>query len=242
MSRKQNGEKRFRQIFAEREDDMDTGRKKQKKYDRARVKVGAGIAGIVAAVAVFVVLLQMEKNVMEQYEKAYVYVAAGEIPKGNLITADNYVQYLKLMEMETRNIPDTALQSVDELVGLSAVFDVEKGVILTSGMFESREDILGSMEEPVIAGFKADDMYQVAGGVLRAGDRIHIYTVAGDDAVLAWESIYVQQVFDAAGESISGDDDTSIAQRINVYLDKNQVEAFYSGLAAGALRVVKVCE
>lgn len=221
---------------------MDTGRKKQKKYDRARVKVGAGIAGIVAAVAVFVVLLQMEKNVMEQYEKAYVCVAAGEIPKGNLITADNCVKYVKLMEMETRNIPDTALQSADELVGLSAVFDVEKGVILTSGMFESREDILGAMEEPVIAGFKADDMYQVAGGVLRAGDRIHIYTVVGDEAVLAWESIYVQQVFDAAGESISGDDDISIAQRINVYLDKEQVEAFYSGLAAGALRVVKVCE
>lgn len=33
------------------------------------------------------------------------------------------------------------------------------------------------MEDPVIAGCKADDLYQIVGGVLRAGDRINIYQV-----------------------------------------------------------------
>lgn len=214
----------------------------RKKFDWVKLKLGAGIASIVAAVAIFIVLLQMEKNVMEQYEKASVYVAATEIPRGEVITVENRNQYLKLVEVEIRNVPETALKGMEEAVGLAAVYDVEKGVLLTAGMFESREEILGGMREPVIAAFKADDMYQVAGGVLRAGDRIHIYTVAEEEAVLAWESVYVQQVFDASGESISGDDETSIAQRINIYLDKEQVEAFYSGLAKGALRVVKVCD
>jgi hypothetical protein len=57
---------------------------------------------------------------------------------------------------------------------------------------------------------------------------------------LAWEEVYVQQVFDSAGKSIPNGDKTSIAQRINVYLDKADVETFYSGLAMGNLRVVKV--
>ena len=33
------------------------------------------------------------------------------------------------------------------------------------------------MTQPVVAGFKADDLYQVVGGVLRSGDRINIYQV-----------------------------------------------------------------
>jgi len=221
---------------------MERSGKKQKKFDWLKLKIGAGIAGIVAAVAIFVVLLQMEKSVMEQYEKAFVYVAATEIPRGEMITEGNRNQYLKLVEMEVRNIPETALKRFEEVAGLTAGYPVEKGVLLTAGMFERREEILGSMKEPVIVALKADDMYQVAGGVLRAGDRVHIYTVNGEEAVLAWESVYVQQVFDASGKNISGDDDTSIAQRINIYLDKAQVEAFYSGLAQGALRVVKVCD
>ena len=179
---------------------------------------------------------------MEQYEKGLVYVAACEIPKGMLITEENLGKYFKKAELEKRSIPPTALVEPEQMQGLAAVFDVEEGTILTRGMFMSLAEILHSLEEPVIAGFRADDMYQVAGGVLRAGDRIHIYTIRDNRAELAWEAVYVQQVFDSTGKSISNGDQVSIAQRINVYLDKKDVGAFYSGLAMGNLRVVKVLE
>lgn len=216
--------------------------KKRKRFDRLKVKMGAGIAGIVAAVAVFLVLMQMEKSAMEQYEKDYVYVAAAEIPKGEVLTADNYSQYIKTMEIETRNIPKTALRTVEEVQESAAVFDVEEGVVLTTGMFESREEILGEIDEPVIAGFKADDMYQVAGGVLRAGDRIHLIQITNEGAELIWENIYVQSVFDQSGGKIANDDMITAAQRVNIYLDKEDVEEFYATLTSGTVRVVKVCK
>ena len=118
----------------------------------------------------------------------------------------------------------------------------EEGVLLTQGMFRRLEDVLKDMEEPVVAGFRAEDMYQVVGGTLRAGDRVHIYSVQDGDAVLAWEEVYVQQVFDAAGGNIPNGDRTMTAQRINVYLDKKDVGAFYQELAKGGLRVVKIWE
>ena len=62
------------------------------------------------------------------------------------------------------------------------------------------------------------------------------------EAVLAWESVYVQQVFDISGKDIDAADRTTAAQRLNIYLDKKDIEAFYTGLAGGSLRVVKVCE
>ena len=96
------------------------------------------------------------------------------------------------------------------------------------------------VSEPVVAGLRAEDLYQVVGGVLRAGDRIHIYRVDEEGkAVLAWENVYVQGVFDQSGTAISNEDRNTAAQRINVYLDKKVVEEFYSQLNAGALRIVK---
>ena len=107
-------------------------------------------------------------------------------------------------------------------------------------MFETKNEITAQMEEPVVAGLRADDLYQVVGGVLRAGDRIHIYRVNEEgEAELAWENVYVQGVFDQSGTAISNDDRDTAAQRINVYLDKKVIEEFYSQLNAGALRIVK---
>lgn len=221
-------------------------RRKQNPEEKSRpvskVKTGAGMAALVAAVAMFVILVQMEKSIMAQYEKGVVYVADIMIPKGQMITAENFPEYFTEKEMDINLIPETALADPARIKGLAAVFDVEPGVILTEGMFEEWDLILAGMEEPVIAGLKADDIYQVAGGILRAGDRIHIYSVKEGEAVLAWEAVYIQQVFDASGAGIPNTDKSTAAQRINVYLDKHDITDFYTGLADGSLRIVKICE
>lgn len=203
-------------------------------------KAGGIIAALVAAAAVFAVMLQLEKSVLTSYERGTVYVAVRTIPRGQLITEENYALYLEAQEMERSCISESALCSPEQIVGLAARFDVEPGVLLTEGMFEKIEDILGEMKEPVVAGLKADDLYQVVGGVLRAGDRIHIYSVSEDNVTtLIWDNVYIQGVFDQTGTQIASGDTSTAAQRINVYMDKADIESFYSELASGTLRVVK---
>lgn len=203
-------------------------------------KAGGMAAALVAALAVFVVMLQVEKNAMTSYEKGTVYVSVREIPKGQMITEENYGQYFARRELEKSCIAASALRSPEQITGLAAGFDIEQGVLLTEGMFEKRSDVLKEMKEPVVAGFKADDLYQVVGGTLRAGDRIHIYRVTdGTETVLVWDNVYVQEVFDQTGTRIENSDTTTAVQRVNVYLDKSDVETFYSELASGTLRVVK---
>lgn len=206
-----------------------------------RWKAGGVIAALVAAVAVFIVMLQLEKSTLTKYERGTVYVAAAEIPKGQMVTAENRSLYFQARQLDKSCIPESALRSPEQVTGLAAVFDIEQGVLLSDGMFETLDDVLQGMEEPVVAGFKAEDLYQVAGGVLRAGDRIHIYCVSEEgQAVLVWDDVYVQDVFDQTGSRIVNGDNVTAAQRINIYLDKKDVEAFYSELASGALRVVRV--
>ena len=215
----------------------------KKKSHKAWLLNGSMIAAFIAAVIVFVVMLQLEKNVLTQYERGAIIVATKEIPKGMMITEDNAEEYFEQREMEKSCIPPTALQDMKQVQGLVPVYFIEKGVLLTKGMFEDFQQITSEMKKPVIAGFKAEDMYQLVGGTLRPGDRIHIYSVDKEGiATLIWSDVFVQQVFDSTGKEIASSDCTTAAQRVNVYLDKSDVERFYSELTVGSLRAVKVCD
>lgn len=216
--------------------------KKTPKQRLDKVKTGGTFAALAAAAAVFICMVQMEKSILTQYEKGVIYTAAKAIYKGQVITEDNYEEFFEARELDKSCIPPTALSAPEQLNELAAAYDIEPGVLLTGGMFEALDGIRGELEEPVIAGFKAEDIYQVAGGVLRAGDRIHIYYVKDQEAVLAWESVYIQQAFDISGKDIDAGDRTTAAQRLNIYLDKRDIGDFYTGLAGGSLRAVKVCE
>lgn len=289
-----------------------------------RLLPGAAALGLVSAVIIYAVMLHAEKSALSDFSKGGVVLAVTEIPKGQMITADNAGEYFVQEEIDEKLIPENAAVSVEQLLGTAALYAVDAGTVMTAGMTESVNEITEDMTEPVIAGFKAEDLYQAVGGVLRAGDRIHIYrvlekeaetdsgngveyfdgkketadgrikteagenkTAAGENgtsdeknetsdgetkteagknetpvpetepeavadaegitagacegAELLWENIYVQEVFDQAGNRIISGDTETAAQRINVYLDKEDVAAFYAALDSGTLRIVKKC-
>lgn len=210
---------------------------------RNKIWIGSVLAALIAAVAVFFIMLEMEKSMLMQYEKRDGYIATKKIPKGTLITQESYGEYFERKELDADVVGPSTVCSPDQIVEGMPVYDIDKGTVITMGMFASVNNIAGAMEEPVIVGCKADDLYQMVGGVLRAGDRIHIYGVSDEGRVeLLWNHVYVQQVFDNTGTTIQPGDEESSAQRLNLYMDKQDVEEFYSGLATGSLRVVKVCE
>ena len=216
---------------------------KKDKQTWSKVWTGSIFAAFLAAVSIFTVMLQMERKMISDYEKEMVYAACTTIPKGTIITEHNQEQYLRLVEVDKRIVFPTALRDIEQIKGLVAVGNIESGVLLSEGMLVHRNEITTDMEEPVVAGFKAEDLYQVAGGVLRAGDRIHIYTVSENGQTgLIWKNVYVEQVFDSGGTAIKDGDVVAAAQRLNVYLDAQDVERFYTELARGTLRVVKVCD
>lgn len=218
-------------------------KKEKRRHSAAKLWTGGVLAALVAAIVMFAVMLWLEKSILTQYEKGEIYVAAKVIPKGQLVTKGNLQDFFEIKQLDKSCIPQTAISNEEQIQNLTAVFDIEEGVLLTVGMFKAEEEITKDMKEPVVAGFRAEDLYQVAGGTLRTGDRIHIYRADEEDkTVLVWSDVFVHQVFDGAGNIIESGDAFTAAQRINVYLDKSNVEEFYSQLSAGTLRVVKICE
>lgn len=217
-------------------------KKEREGFRKHAIWKGSIIAALITSIMLFVIMLEIEKKTLWDYEVGTVYSVLAEIPKGEIITENNYEKYLEEKIIDVSLIPKTAVREWGEIKGLLAAGRIEPGVILTRGMFFQKNEIIGKMEEPVIAGLKAEDLYQIVGGTLRSGDRIHIYQVNEEkEARLIWDDIYVQQVFDNSGKSITNEDETTAAQRINIFLDKAYVETLYSQLADGTLRIVKVC-
>ncbi len=111
-------------------------RKEKRNWTTVRFWAGVIVAALVTAIVLFVVLLQLEKNVLTQYEKGEIYVAVKQIPKGQRVTQDNWRDFLEIKQLDKSCIPRTAINSEGQIRNLTAGFDIEAGVSLTRGMLE----------------------------------------------------------------------------------------------------------
>ncbi|MBQ8822985.1 MAG: hypothetical protein IJZ82_10105 [Lachnospiraceae bacterium] len=198
---------------------------------------------LLASVVTFAVLLNVEKNMLSDYERGPVWVLREEMPEGTECTEENVRHYFEQTMVDKGMIPKGNVESPEALVGMRSKVTMPRGCIALESMFTGEKDMLAAMNAPVIAGCKAEDLYQLVSGTLRKGDRIHLYTVNEElgETLLLWENVLVYEVFDSAGKVIDSTDGETAAARINIVLEKEDAEIFYGELYRGSLRVVKVC-
>ncbi len=216
-------------------------KEKSKKY---KILPGVICVAFLAAMGTFFLLLHMERNVLNAYEKTYVWCAKEELAKGLLISNQNLTTCFEQIEIDKNRVPGELVQEVNILVGMQTTIPVSKGTILTTNLFTGEEEYISRLEKPVIAGCKGDDLFQMVSGVLRKGDLVHIYTVNKDveTTYLLWENVMIYEAFDAAGNGIATEDTTTPAARVNLLLEEGYAEQFYHEMDKGSLRLVKVWE
>ncbi|MDE6675316.1 MAG: SAF domain-containing protein [Acetatifactor sp.] len=221
--------------------------KNREEFHEGRRKKGLPgiiLAAFTAALISYVALLNVEKNALSAYEKAECWILSETLEKGTEITTDNAARLFQRAQVDVQHIPQGAVTDPEMLAGSQAAITITQGSIVTDTMFTRLGSYRAALEKPVIAGCKADDLYQLVSGTLRSGDRIHIYTVDEEmgDAYLIWDNVMVYQTFDSGGNLIPPQDTVSAAARINVLLEEGNAELFYSELYKGSLRVVKLWE
>lgn len=216
----------------------------REKKKKRNIWPGVILAAFVSAMATFFILLQMEKNVLSDYEKVTVWCAGCELAEGLEITEQGLTDWLEQVEMDKKLVPGNAVTDKKLLSGLQTKVMISKGTVLTASMFTGEKEYISGLYQPVIAGCKSDDLFQLVSGILRKGDRIHIYTVNEElgETYLLWENVMVYQAFDNAGNMIASEDMTTPAARVNLLLEEGYAEQFYNELYQGSLRVVKVWE
>lgn len=224
-------------------------REKNREENRGMEKRRRGLPSIIlaafaAAAVTYIVLLNVEKNALSAYQKADCWMLTQTLERGTEITVDNVNTLFCQAQVDVRHIPQDAVTSPEALLGSQASITIPQGSMATLAMFTQSGRYRAALEKPVIAGCRAEDLYQLVSGTLRSGDRIHIYTVDEElgETYLIWDNVMVYQVFDSAGNLIPPQDTLSAAARINVLLEEGNAELFYSELYRGSLRVVKLWE
>ncbi len=201
-------------------------------------KYGLLVAALITAASVFAIMTYFQRQALSDFEKKEVYVAVSDIPRGTVITEENAALYIAVKSVDAGCVPETALTDYRLTCGMSPEYDIDKGTLLTSGMFSDSDDVLSSMTSPVLAGFKTEDLARAVSGVLRAGDRIDIYSAdpeTGEEMLLC-SDVYVECGYDSSGKPVTGD---LAAVMFNVYLESEDASAFYGGLRNGYMYVVK---
>lgn len=196
---------------------------------------------LLSAIVVYVLLLNIEKNLLTGYEKETIWAVKAEFPEGKKIVEDEMEVYFEQVEMDKKLIPLDVIREVKDYVGYTASIQLGKGTVICQTMFSDSVQISSDMESPVLVGCKAEDLSQVVSGTLRAGDIINIYTINEEGiARLIWREVMVYQTFDSAGNEIMGDDTDSTTLRVNLILEEEQIELFYTELAQGLFKVIKL--
>ncbi len=211
---------------------------KNVKKEMHRVKLGIYIAALITAAGVFAIMTYLQRVSLSDFEKREIYVASTDIPEGVVIDHDNYTDYLTIKSVDAGCVPEIVFDVSILENGVTPSFDIEKGTVLTPTMFSGYDEHLAQMKEPVLAGFKADDLSKVASGVLRAGDIIDIYSgdpVTGEGKLLCGD-VYIERGYDGSGNEVSAGDS---AMMFNIWLESENVADFYDGLSSGSLYVVR---
>ncbi len=216
----------------------------KEKHGKKSIWPGMILIAFVAAIGTFFLLLHIEKNALSAYEKTQVWVSKAQLVKGLEITETGWVDCFEQIEIDKNKIPANLIVHPQELIGMQTVMEIPAGSIVTSPMFSGEEAYVAGLNNPVVAGCKGDDLFQLVSGVLRKGDLVNLYTVNEEleETYLLWEKVMVYQVFDTAGNSISSEDTTTPAARVNLLLEEGYAEQFYKELSQGSLRMVKLWE
>jgi hypothetical protein len=216
----------------------------RKTTDSKKERIVPGIIAIafVASAITFLLLLNIEKNILSNYEKVPVWIATANIQKSVEINQSNVEEYFEIIEIDKNIIPEYAVEDVHSLVGVQTGIMIPQGTVISEAMFVDKDDYLSGLSNPVVVGCKAEDLYQVGNGILRQGDMVNIYTYNSEfeETYLLWENVLVYQTFDNAGNIIFAEDESVAAMRINLIIEKENTEQFYTELSKGSLRVVKI--
>lgn len=215
-----------------------------KRQEKKKMRMGPGVILIsfIASVITFFLLLRIEQNMLQDYEKENVWITTVGLEANVEISKENIHMYFQQVEVDKSILPRSKVVDIESLAGSRTIFSIPEGSVLSLNMFTDDDDYQNSLGNPVIVGCKADDLYQVASGILRKGDMVNVYTVNNEleETYLLWDNVLVQQTFDQSGNRIAPEDITAAASRINLLMEESWTEQFYTELQKGSLRMVKI--
>lgn len=219
----------------------------KKKDGTENKKSGKGIVWkllgcLLIAAALFAVLLNVESNVLSDYEKKITVICKEQVPMGTRITEANAEQYFDTYEIDVKLVGENAVKDESELIGTVAARTMDANEIVKADDFTKESGIYAKYKEPVETSFKAEHPGDVVSGSVRSGDFVDIAVVDKDtlEYTLSLENVFVLNAYTSTGEVVTRDSVNTAATMFTIVEEKAALDEFYSALEKGNVIVSKV--
>ena len=200
------------------------------------------LGSFLVAVALFGVLVGVEKNLLNDYEKASVVLCKTDVPKGTKITKENVNQYFYDYEVDIALVNDTCIKDKNEVIDTVVENSLSAHEILRKDDCTKEAEIYNKFSNPVEASITATNPGDIVSGTIRRGDYVDIAVVNKDtlEYDLMLKKVYVVDAFTSTGEKVSENAEGTAATMLTVVEEKDNLAKFYSARETGNVIVTKL--
>ena len=183
------------------------------------------ITCLIFAVVIFVILVNVEKNMMKQYEKISVVVCKENISEQSDITKKNKKDYFKVVQVPKNIVPENVYKSLKEVPCGLTTKNIYKKEILIKDDIKSSKSFVKDIEDPVITSISIKSLDKAVGGVLRRGDRVDISIITDDSGSksLLLSNVYIIEAMNSSGEKLTKDKKEA-ATIFNIIVNKDDAQ------------------
>ena len=200
------------------------------------------LGSFLVAVALFGVLVGVEKNLLSDYEKVSVVLCKIDVPKGTKITKENVSQYFYDYEVDIALVNDTCIKDKNEVIDTVVEKSLSAHEILRKDDCTKEAEIYNKFSNPVEASITATNPGDIVSGTIRRGDYVDIAVVNKDtlEYDLMLKKVYVVDAFTSTGEKVSEKAEGTAATMLTVVEEKDNLAKFYSARETGNVIVTKL--
>lgn len=220
---------------------------KEKKGARGSIRTYA--LAILLTVIVYIGCIIVQRVLNDTEQRISVYVAKIPCTEGVFITDKNFFEYFTSDIRVASSVPSGYIVSPEQVYSSYINRPYEAKDIITINGFDSELSLISGIANPVELAFNASGLPQAVSGIIRAGDRVNIYSIEetnqnGETTVKAVEiyhGAYISKAFTSSGTQLSRLDEGSEATALmfNIVIAEDVEGAFNEALANGTLRLSK---
>ncbi|MBE6047150.1 MAG: hypothetical protein E7213_01875 [Clostridium sp.] len=204
-------------------------------------KIIAFFISLVVTVVSFLLILFIENKIYNPEGTTSVYVVKEEkIEKGCIIDEKNFDELFDVQKRRSDQIPKVYLENKEDIYNHRLNQDIYENQVVTCDKFDDLDDELSEISEKRLTTFKAGNISNVVGGMLRAGDKVDIILTSKNQSITILEDAFISEVRTSDGVKIDKLDKTKSAQIITFTMDISDVEKLEAAEAQGTINLAKV--
>lgn len=200
------------------------------------------VFGFILAFGMFYVLLQLEKQTLNEEERVTAIKVISDIKSGTMLSEDMLSNYFQEVKVNKELTTESTISDISLLKDMYVTQNVYVNELMNLNDVLPKNEVIEIKDDMVEIGIDVEKLSQSVGGTLREGDFVDIYVVDNNTYVsqLVLRNVYISKAFASDGTIIPKGNNTSSTMTFNIYISSEDANRLNEKCAMGTIRLSKI--